>query len=120
MDEQTSEPIVDRRSKDRGSSDRRKAQRLVLHLAVAIKGETPAGEPIEETAEAVAASQNGALLKSKSDLSVGSQITVHNSENGENGNFKIVWTAPLPLEGMWNIGLELQDGKSPLWTPPAS
>ena len=115
MTDTSSEPVRDRRSKDRGSSDRRKANRLVLHLAVEIKGESSDGAPYEETAEAVAASQKGALLKSKSDLKVGSKISLHNSQNGKDGNFKVVWTAPLPLEGMWNIGVEIQDGKSPLW-----
>ena len=119
MTDTTPGPARDRRSAERDGSDRRKAQRLVLHLAVGIKGKSPDGAPIEETVEAVAASQNGALLKSKTDLSVGSLITVHNSQNGKDGNFKVVWTAPLPLEGMWNIGLELQGGKSPLWDPAA-
>ena len=120
MTDSTLEPAGDRRSADRGTSDRRKANRLVLHLAVEIKGETSEGVPYEETAEAVAASQKGALLKSKSDLKVGSKISLHNSQNGKDGNFKVVWTAPLPLEGMWNIGVEVLDGESPLWNPASS
>ncbi len=120
MTKQTPETVADRRSKDRGASDRRKTQRLVLHRPVEIKGETPDGAPYEETAEAVAASQKGALLKSKSDLKVGSSISLHNPQNGEDGSFKVVWTAPLPLEGLWNIGVEIQDGKSPLWDPSSS
>ncbi len=95
--------------------DRRRSQRLLLHLAIEIEGENKEGQPVNETAEAVAASKHGALLKSRSKLRTGSTIRIRNPENSEHGEFKVIWTSPAPLEGIWNVGIEVHTGESPLW-----
>lgn len=97
------------------SSERRRSPRSLRHLPVRVVGDGKDGKPVNELAEAMVVSTHGALIRTSSEFRPGSLISVENPETRQSAQFRVVWAAAKPLEGKWDLGLELSAGRATLW-----
>ena len=97
------------------SEERRRSVRVLLRIPVRVRGESRAGQPVDEAAETLAVSRHGALVKTTTGLRPDSEVRVENPDNHQSATFRVVWTKAKPLDGAWHAGLELMAGKPTLW-----
>lgn len=97
------------------SSERRRSQRLLQRVSVRVAGEGSNGQPVNESGEAVVISAHGALVKIGSQLRPGSEMEMENLGTGQQAGFQVIWATEKPLEGKWDMGVEVKAGQSPPW-----
>ncbi|MDA2913000.1 hypothetical protein MYX77_03395 [Acidobacteriia bacterium AH_259_A11_L15] len=94
--------------------ERRRSRRLLRRLSVRLVGENKDGQRVNEPAEAMALSTHGALVKTSSEFRPGSSLSLE-GDQGRRAGFRVIWATEKPLEGLWDIGLELNAGEKALW-----
>ncbi|MFQ5723720.1 MAG: PilZ domain-containing protein [Terriglobia bacterium] len=94
--------------------ERRRSPRLLRRMPVRLVGENQGGQRVSEPGEAMALSAHGALVKTNSEFRPGSTLSVE-GEQGRRASFRVIWATEKPLEGLWDIGLELNAGEKAPW-----
>lgn len=102
------------------TGERRRSPRVLRRLPVHLSGEDKNGQRVDESAEAVVINDHGALVKTGNEFRPGSDIELENPENRRRGRFRVIWARPMPLEGKWDIGVELNEGEKPPWAGKSS
>lgn len=97
------------------SSERRRSQRSLHNIPIRVVGDRTDGQRVEEPAEAVVISAHGALVRTSSEFRPGTVISVENTETQQSARFRVIWAAEKPLQGKWDLGLELSAGRGTLW-----
>ena len=100
---------------DTVSSERRRSQRSLRNIPIRVVGDGKDGKRVDEPAEAVIISAHGALIRTSAEFRPGTDITVENPETQQSACFRVIWAAEKPLQGKWDLGLELGAGRATLW-----
>lgn len=101
------------------SGERRRSPRLMERVPVRLAGQGKQGQAVNESGEAVVISDHGALLKAASELRSGSDVELENTATQQRARFRVIWATEKPLEGLWDMGVELKDGQQPPWSKAA-
>lgn len=102
------------------TGERRRSTRVLQRVSVRLAGESTNGERVNESAEAVVISAHGALVKTSNELRPGSDVEIEAQETQARARFHVIWATEKPLEGKWDMGVELNPGQKPPWPAPAS
>jgi len=97
------------------TGERRRSARVLQKVAVRVAGQGANGQAVNETGEAVVISAHGALLKGNAELRSGSEVELENAETRQRARFRVIWATEKPLEGKWDMGVELQPGQAAPW-----
>lgn len=97
------------------NDERRRSTRSLQKVPVRVAGQGANGQAVNEAGEAVVISAHGALLKIGAELSSGSEVELENAETRQRACFRVIWATEKPLEGKWDMGVELQPGQAAPW-----
>jgi len=95
--------------------DTRRGERVLIRLPVRIRGVSPEGSKVEETAEAFVVSRYGALLCTSTLLQINSPLTVTNGFSREAESFRVVFVGEKQPDGRWEIGIEAVNPRADFW-----
>jgi hypothetical protein len=104
---------------------RRRSQRVLMQVAVRIRGEDVQGKSIEEETETLAINAHGALVLMKARLTSGSKVFLQHKRTQEEQECHVAFLGPVragkaeiglefasPRPGFWRVAFPPQD-----WTP---
>src|ERR1700730_9128272 len=104
---------------------RRRSQRVLMQVAVRIRGEDVQGKNIEEETETLAINAHGALVLMKARLTSGSKVVLQHKRTQEeqechvaflgpvrSGKAEIELASPSPRPAFWRVAFPPED-----WTP---
>ncbi len=97
------------------TDERRRSPRQLQKVPVRVAGQGANGQAVNETGEAVVISAQGALVKANAELRSGSEVELENAETRQRARFRVIWATEKPLEGKWDMGVELQPGQAAPW-----
>lgn len=95
--------------------ERRRGERILLHIPVHISGTSKDGKHINETSLVVAVSRNGALLRTKTPLKPASTVDVIQGQSAAALTFRVVWGSERAREGQFDVGVELTEPREEFW-----
>lgn len=102
--------------------ERRRAERVMIRIPIRMLATAPGGANVNESAEAVVVSRNGALLQTRSALPSGTIIEVTNHFSKSAEKFRVVWASDRQTTGQYNLGVESVVPREGFWGvrfPPA-
>ncbi|OFV81869.1 MAG: hypothetical protein A3D93_02165 [Acidobacteria bacterium RIFCSPHIGHO2_12_FULL_67_30] len=97
------------------SGERRRSARTLQKVPVQVAGQGANGQAVNEAGEAVVISAHGALVKASAELRSGSEVELENTQTRQRARFRVIWATAKPLEGKWDMGVELQAGQAAPW-----
>src|SRR3989304_4108357 len=97
------------------SGERRRGARALLKIPVRVAGQGANGQAVNEAGEAVVISAHGALVKASAELRSGSEVELENTQTRPRARFRVIGPTAKPLEGKWDMGVELQAGQAAPW-----
>jgi len=97
------------------NDERRRSPRALQRVAVRLTGEGKDGRRVNESGQAVVVSAHGALVKIDSELRAGSEVEIENADTRQRARFRVIWATEKPLEGKWDMGVELGEGQTAPW-----
>lgn len=97
------------------SEERRRSSRSLRHIPIRVIGDSQEGQRVDEHAEALVVSGHGALIRTSTGFPPGTDISVENPQTQQSARFRVIWAAEKPLQGKWDLGLELSAGGATLW-----
>jgi hypothetical protein len=95
--------------------DRRRGQRVLIHVPVQVRGVAPDGRAFAEAATAIVVSRSGALLQTPSPPKKDSALAVTNGFTRETEEFRVVWVSEKPTEGHWEVGIAALNPREDFW-----
>jgi hypothetical protein len=93
---------------------RRRSQRVLMQVAVRIRGEDPQGKSIEEETETLAINAHGALVLLKARLTSGSKVLLQHKRTQEEQECHVAFLGPV-RSGKAEIGLEFSSPRPSFW-----
>jgi hypothetical protein len=93
---------------------RRRSQRVLMQVAVRIRGEDGQGKNIEEETETLAINAHGALVLMKSRLTSGSKVFLQHKRTQEEQECHVAFLGPVRA-GKAEIGLEFASPRPAFW-----
>ena len=96
------------------SGSRRRSQRVLMQVAVRIRGEDAQGDKIEEETETLAINAHGALVILKSRLTSGSKVLLQHKRTEEEQECHVAFLGPV-RNGKAEIGLEFSAPRPGFW-----
>ena len=96
------------------SGSRRRSQRVLMQVAVRIRGEDAQGHKIEEETETLAINAHGALVILKSRLTSGSKVLLQHKRTEEEQECHVAFLGPV-RNGKAEIGLEFSAPRPGFW-----
>jgi hypothetical protein len=93
---------------------RRRSQRVLMHVAVRIRGEDAQGKTVEEETETLAINAHGALVLLKSRFTSGSKVLLQHKRTEEEQECHVAFLGPL-RSGKAEIGLEFSSPRPAFW-----
>jgi hypothetical protein len=93
---------------------RRRSQRVLMQVAVRIRGEDVQGKNIEEETETLAINAHGALVLMKSRLTSGSKVFLQHKRTQEEQECHVAFLGPVRA-GKAEIGLEFASPRPAFW-----
>ena len=97
------------------TGERRRSPRSLQKIPVRVAGQGANGQAVNEAADAVVISAHGALVKASAELRSGSEVELENTQTRQRARFLVIWATEKPLEGKWDMGVELQAGQAAPW-----
>ncbi len=95
--------------------ERRRGERVLIRMPVKVYGIGKDGKHVNEDAEAVVISRNGALIRAVTPLKPGSSLEVRHGLSQETERFRVVWVGERAKEGRFDIGIELTETREEFW-----
>jgi PilZ domain len=95
--------------------ERRRGERILLHIPVHVAGTSKDGKRVNETGLVVVVSRNGAMLRAKSSLKQGSTVDVIQGSSEAALKFRVVWVSERAREGQFDVGVELTEPREEFW-----
>ncbi len=95
--------------------ERRRASRVLIRIPIKVFSNDFAGKPIHASAEAVAVSRFGALLRAPLDPSLGTILEILNGLNEQVKEFRVVRVAKTTQEGLFELGVEMIQPATAFW-----
>ena len=93
---------------------RRRSQRVMMQVAVRIRGEDVQGKNVEEETETLAINAHGALVLMKSRLTSGSKVLLQHKRTEEEQECHVAFLGPVRA-GKAEIGLEFSSPRPGFW-----
>jgi hypothetical protein len=93
---------------------RRRSQRVLMQVAVRIRGEDVQGRSIEEETETLAINAHGALVLMKARVTSGSKILLQHKRTQEEQECHVAFLGPVRA-GKAEIGLEFSSPRPTFW-----
>lgn len=93
---------------------RRRSQRVLMQVAVRIRGTDPQDKPFEEQAVTLAINAHGALVSLKNRLTSGTSVKMRHNMTEEEQECQVVFLGPV-REGKAEIGLEFSEPRPAFW-----
>jgi hypothetical protein len=93
---------------------RRRSQRVLMQVAVLIRGEDVLGKNIEEETETLAINAHGALVLMKARLTSGSKVLLQHKRTHEEQECHVAFLGPVRA-GKAEIGLEFSSPRPTFW-----
>jgi hypothetical protein len=93
---------------------RRRSQRVLMQVAVRIRGTDPQGHKIEEETETLAINAHGALVLLTAKLTSGSKIILQHKKTQEEQECHVAFLGPV-RQGKAEIGLEFTSPHPTFW-----
>jgi len=95
--------------------ERRRASRVLIRIPIKVYSHNRAGLPIHASAEAVAVSRFGALLRAPLDPALGTILEILNALNEQVKEFRVIRVAETTQEGLFELGVEMIQPTSAFW-----
>lgn len=93
---------------------RRRSQRVLMQVAVHVRGTDSQGKNFEEDTQTLAISAHGALILLRSRVTSGATLTLKNSRTEEEQETRVAYLGPV-REGKAEIGLEFSSPRPAFW-----
>jgi hypothetical protein len=93
---------------------RRRSQRVLMQVAVRIRGEDAQGKSLEEETETLAINAHGALVLLKARLTSGSKVLLQHKRTQEEQECHVAFLGPV-RSGKAEIGLEFSSPRPSFW-----
>jgi hypothetical protein len=93
---------------------RRRSQRVLMQVAVRIRGTDAQGKTFEEEASTLAINAHGALVLLQARLTSGSSVLMQHKQTQEEQECRVVFLGPVRA-GQAEIGLEFSEPRSAFW-----
>ena len=93
---------------------RRRSQRVLMQVAVHIRGTDSQGKEFEEETETLAINAHGALILVNARVTSGSKVTIQHKRTQEEQECHVVFLGPVRA-GKAEIGLEFSDPRPAFW-----
>jgi hypothetical protein len=97
-----------------GTGARRRSQRVLMQVAVRIRGTDAQGSSIEEETETLAINAHGALVLMNARLTSGSKVLLQHKKTQEEHECHVVFLGPV-RSGKAEIGLEFSTPHPTFW-----
>jgi hypothetical protein len=97
-----------------GSSPRRRSQRVLMQVAVRVRGDDAQGRSITEETDTLAISAHGALVLLKARVTSGSKLFLENKRTQEEQECQVAFLGPV-REGKGEVGLEFSAPRPAFW-----
>jgi PilZ domain len=100
---------------------RRRSQRVLMQVAVRVRGTDAQGKTFEEEASTLAINAHGALILLQVRLTSGSSVLMQHKQTQEEQECRVVFLGPVRA-GQAEIGLEFSEPRPAFWRvtfPPA-
>ena len=96
------------------SGPRRRSQRVLMQVAVRIRGMDAQGKSFEEEASTLAINAHGALVQLQVRLTSGGTVTMQHKQTQEEQECHVVFLGPV-RSGKAEIGLEFSEPRPTFW-----
>src|SRR5580704_14173638 len=93
---------------------RRRSQRVLMQVAVRIRGTDAQGKPVEEETETLAINAHGALVLLTARFTSGAKLNLHHKRTQEDQECHVAFLGPVRA-GKAEIGLEFTSPNSHFW-----
>jgi hypothetical protein len=93
---------------------RRRSQRVLMQVAVRIRGEDAQGKSVEEETETLAINAHGALVLLKARFTSGSKVLLQHKRTEEEQECHVAFLGPV-RSGKAEIGLEFSSPRPTFW-----
>jgi hypothetical protein len=97
-----------------GTTVRRRSQRVLMQVAVRIRGTDAQGKSVEEETETLAINAHGALVLLESRLTSGSKVQLQHKKTQEEHECHVAFLGPV-RSGKAEIGLEFSSPHPTFW-----
>ncbi|MGB0034761.1 MAG: PilZ domain-containing protein [Candidatus Acidiferrales bacterium] len=98
----------------RAMLERRRSSRVSIRIPVRVFDSENQGQPFDATAEAVAVSRTGALIRVPFSPALGSRIEVLNGNSQETRQFRVIRVSPRG-NGQFELGVEILYPSRDFW-----
>lgn len=103
--------------------EKRRSDRIMFSIAIAIQGTDPQGQPFEAGGRTITLNRHGARIQVSRPLHTGGTVHIVNQETFEDADFRVVGPVSPPTETVGEWGVECLDVKQNIWgiyfPPPA-
>ena len=93
---------------------RRRSQRVLVQVAIRVRGSNAHGTPFEEEAETLAINAHGALILMQARVASGSKVLLQHKRTQEEQECNVVFLGPV-RSGKSEIGLEFCQPRPSFW-----
>jgi len=93
---------------------KRRSQRVLMHVAIKVRGTDAQRQPFEEDTETLAINAHGALILLQARITSGSMVTMKNNRTGEEQECQVAFLGPV-RSGKAEIGLEFSAPRPGFW-----
>ena len=98
--------------------ERRRASRLLIRIPINVVGNNTLGQHVQASAEAVAVSRIGALVRAPVRPALGAILEILNALNNQAKEFRVIRVTRTAQEGLFELGLEMLHPISSFWGIP--
>jgi hypothetical protein len=96
-------------------NEQRRSPRIMLSMAVIIRGVDEKGETFETTGRTVTLNRHGACIQVSCPLQPGQAVSVTNQTNGKDAEFRVIGPISPPLDDMGEWGVETVHLDDDIW-----
>jgi hypothetical protein len=93
---------------------RRRSQRVLMQVAIRVRGTDAQGKPVDEETETLAINAHGALVLMTARFTSGSKVLLQHKRTTEEQECHVVFLGPVRA-GKAEIGLEFSTANSTFW-----
>jgi hypothetical protein len=95
--------------------ERRRASRVLIRIPIKVFSNDFAGQRIHASAEAVAVSRFGALLRAPLDPALGAILEILNGLNEQAKEFRVIRVVTTTQDGLFELGVEMIQPTTAFW-----
>lgn len=97
------------------SGEKRRSDRIMFSIAIAIRGTDPEGHPFVSGGRTITVNRHGARIQAAHPLHTGRTVQIVNQDTFEEADFRVVGPVSPPMEKVGEWGVECLDEKRNIW-----